>query len=144
MNNYIWILQLVGIIITVMITVGGTSWKVSRIIATHETVITKIMSDHQLSDTEEFAKVRVEIDQQGDIIRREFGETGLALRQGIHNLEISLLENKASNLETFARRQSMIDVNKEMVGTVKELVTKVDNLGIEVAKITSVKMKLKP
>lgn len=108
----------------------------TRSLLSHEAKIVKIMSEHQMSDTLEFSRIRAEMDQQGDSIRYEFGETGRALRQGIHNLEVSLAQNQTHNLETFARRQSMYDVNKEMSTSLKELVEKVDNLGIQVAKLS--------
>lgn len=130
-----WAVQLIGIIITILITVAGTSWKVSRIISTHEAKLLKVINEHQISDNSEFSKVRVEIGLTANDIRNEFGETGFALRQGIHNLELSLSETKASNFETFARRESMIAVNKEIAGNLKELVDKVEGLTIQVAKI---------
>lgn len=136
MSDHVWIIQIAGIFVTIIITVIGTTWTVSRILSRHEIKLTNMLTEHQLSDNAEFARIRHELNLKGDDIRREFGETGLSLRQGVHDLEMAISENKTYNIEVFARRESMIAVSKEIADNLKALVEKVDVMGKEVASMS--------
>ncbi len=137
------VVTIAAALVTILMTVAATSYRVgsklTRVLFDHEAKITKTINDHQLSDNNEFSKVRLEIDLQGDAIRREFGDTGGALRQGLHTLEVALVRNEKTNLETFARRESMIAVNKEIADNLKELVKKVDVLSNDVASMGGIR-----
>ena len=123
----IW-MQLAGFLLTAVITIIGTTWKVSRALSRQENTFIGIMSAHQLSDNVEFNRIRAEIDQSGDMIRRENEEVGTALREKLHDIELSMLADRNTNLNTFARRESFYEVTKEMSVDIKTLIGKVHEL----------------
>jgi methyl-accepting chemotaxis protein len=137
MANYTWIAQLVGILASIIITVATTSWRVARIISKHEYTMSTIFAEHQLLDTKEFGNIRYDIVQTADRVRDEFGETVAAVRQDINTLALTLEENKTSNLQIFARRESLLEINKDMLTNIKELGNKIDHLTVQVVKIIS-------
>lgn len=126
MNNYWIFIQIAVLIITGLITASGTiavtTWKVSRFLSAFETNITKLINDHQLSDNIEFNKIRKEIDESGDTLRHEFGETATSLRTHLHNIQLDISDNKVENLETFIKRTSFYEVVKEMNEDIKQLI----------------------
>ena len=138
MANYWIIIQIAVLIITGLLTASGTiavtTWKVSRFLSSFETDITKLINDHQLSDTTEFGRIRKEIDETGDTIRHEFGETSAALRTHLHRVELAISENKVDNLETFIKRSSFYETIKEINEDVKNLIKDVAALNKNVHK----------
>ena len=138
MSNYWIIIQIAVLIITGLLTASGTiavtTWKVSRFLSSFETDITKLINDHQLSDNIEFGKIRKEIDETGDTVRHEFGETSAALRTHLHKVELTISESKVNNLETFIKRTSFYETIKEINEDVKDLIKDVAALNRNIKK----------
>lgn len=73
---------------TVFGTAVTTTWRVSRMLAIRDAHFLKIMAAHELADVSRFADVRQKIDERSETLRHEFGETGNALRQKMHEMEM--------------------------------------------------------
>lgn len=124
----------------------GTTWRVAAAVGKHDqaiskqianlgTVVTGLMNAHEQLDLQRFAAVNANIDQTSDTLRHEFGETGLALREQLHLMEVAGLKQDATNIEKFLQRNSFYKMTDEMSANIKGLVKKVDDMAIELAAI---------
>lgn len=120
-------------IMTMLGTVVGTVWRVSKYLQHHETMMIKLMNDHQILDNREFAAIRMELDQSGDTIRHDFGEVGTAIRQKLHEMELEASETQKANLEVFARRESVYSITSEISRDVKILMGKLHDVDVKVS-----------
>lgn len=122
----------------------GTTWRVGVAVGKHDGIITQqiselrstvvdMMNKHEQLDLERFAKVDSKLDENADTIRREFGETGHALREELHTMKLAASETNTKNLDTFLRRASFYEVMKEMGDDLKGLVAKVDIMALDLA-----------
>ena len=73
---------------TVIANTVTTTWRLARMLDRRDAVLLKIMADHELADVQRFADVRANIYESGNDIRREFGETGHAIREKIRDVEL--------------------------------------------------------
>lgn len=73
---------------TVLVNTVATTWRIGRMLDKRDAAFLKIMADHELADVQRFAEVRAKIYESGNTIRREFGETGNALREKIREVEL--------------------------------------------------------
>ena len=112
------VLALATFLFTVFGTAITTTWRVGRILDDRDRTIIKLMTDHELADAKRFADANDTIGETSEILRREFGETGNALRQKMHEME-------TWNRDTFLRRQSFYDATKEMGADIKRLLDQV-------------------
>lgn len=117
MTDAIW-LALATFLFTVLGTAVTTTWRVGRILDDRDRVIIKMMNDHELADARRFSEANENIGEMGEVLRREFGETGTALRQKMHDME-------TWNRDTFLRRQSFYEGTKEMASDIKRLLDQV-------------------
>lgn len=135
MDKFLILLQIATGIITAIGTVAITTWKVSRFLSNYESKIASLINDHKADDAREFNKIRAEMDQQGDILRHEVGETASSLRTHMHNIELTLGVTKSENLDTFLKRSSFYAVVTELTSDIKELTKQVSSLqGLVLAK----------
>ena len=105
---------------TVFGTAITTTWRVSRMIEERDSKLIAMMSNHELSDTERFAAVRQEVASRSDELRHEFGETGAAIREKMHEMEMWGRDN---NLQ----KGSFKIVTDEIKESIKTISTKLDN-----------------
>lgn len=75
-------------VFTVFGTAITTTWRVSRMLAVRDAHFLKMMAAHELADVNRFADVRQKIHEGSETLRHEFGETGNALRQKMHDMEM--------------------------------------------------------
>lgn len=113
------VLALATFLFTVFGTAVTTTWRVSRMLENRDRVFIKMMSDHELADVNRFAAVGTEIIETSDTLRREFGETGIALRQKMHEMEMWGRDNNLQK-SSFYKAISTVDTS------IKDLSEKID------------------
>lgn len=113
-------LQLAMVVCTVIGTVIGTTWRVSRIVGKYDTTLIELMSQHELADTRRFADTRAYIIEMGDTVRREVGEEGHAIRQKIYEIEMWGRDN-------YVPIENFNDSTKRLETDLRELTSKVEN-----------------
>ncbi len=114
-------LAIATFLFTVFGTAVTTTWRVGRMLDSRDKTFLKLMTDHELADVHRFSEVSAQISHTGETLRREFGETGTALRTKMHEME-------TWNRDTFLRRQSFYEATKEMASDIKSLVSKVTRM----------------
>lgn len=97
-----------GVIWALAWNARGIKSHVDMTMAAHDATMVRMMNEHQVSDTHEFA-----------LLRREFGETGAALRQKINEVELW-------NRDNFVRRDTFSAVTASWHGEVRTRFEKID------------------
>ncbi len=110
-------LQVGMFLLTIFGTAILTTWRVGRALDARDSVSISLINAHEQKDAERFASVHGDI----ETVRHDFGETGAALRQRMHEMEMWGRDNNLSK-RTFEIVTGEI---KESIKTVSE---KVDNV----------------
>lgn len=98
-------------IATLFVTIIMAAVKTTAAVAKHEKTILSVMANHEIKDMERFAEVEVKLAEVADRARRDFGETALALRQKMTDMELWGRDN-------YVRKDSVwkqIEELKEMI-----------------------------
>ena len=74
--------------ITAIATTARVTWKVGAMLDERDNKIAQLISQHELKDVERFAAAQDNLRAMGETVRHEFGETGAALRQRMHEMEM--------------------------------------------------------
>ena len=106
MEPFQW--AMIGVaVLGALLTAGGmivaVTWKISGLEKTFE----KAIAEERKSIGSEHAAIRKEFAEELDVVRRETGETGTALRTKIHEFETWSRDN-------FARRGSLGEIRMDM------------------------------
>lgn len=113
---------------TVIGTAITTTWRVGRTLDARDGALVKLMADHELSDVQRFAAVRTEISENCETIRHDFGETGIALRQKMHEMEMWGRDNHL-------QKRTFEIVTSEIKDSLKSITDKVDAQMIRDARV---------
>lgn len=108
------IIMLVGLMLTAFGTVIGTTWRVRRELDTRDRIMVKMMTDHELADAARFSMVNERIAQTSTSLTAQFGDTGRALREHMHGIEMNLEKTNTANLQSFVRRDSFFHFVEEL------------------------------
>lgn len=98
------VILFIGIGINLLVTAIVGTWKLSRV---------------ELAIRQSIASSRAEIDERIEAIRREFGETGHALREKIAQVELY-------TRDTFVRRDSFYKVSDDLAAKLTAMDDKID------------------
>ena len=107
--------------VTAVATTARVTWKVGSMLDERDNQIAKLISEHELQDVERFAKAQDNLRELGETVRHEFGETGLALRQKMHDMEMWGRDNNLS-------KRTFDTVMIEVKDGVKDIAKKVDSV----------------
>ena len=77
------------------------------------------VSDHEIADVERFSDVRSAIDDSGDGLRREFGETGMAIREKLREMELWGRDN-------YLQKTSFYKATEKISDDIQRLADKID------------------
>lgn len=112
-------LALATFVFTVLGTVVGTTWRVGRLLDQRDSGLIKMIADHELADVERFAAIRSDVSDAGERIRREFGETGYALRQKMTDIELWGRDN-------YLQKVPFYKVTEKLSEDIQRLADKID------------------
>lgn len=73
---------------TVLGTAMTTTWRIGRMLDVRDKNFLHLMNEHEIADVNRFADVRQRMIEGNETLRHEFGETGNALRQHMHEMEM--------------------------------------------------------
>lgn len=100
--------------LTVLTTVAGTSWRMRGALDKRDAALLKMMSDHELADARRFSEVHARVADSAHMLVTSFGDTGRALREQVHLVELANEREKTNNLREFIRRDSFFAVVKSI------------------------------
>lgn len=103
-----------ALLFTILVTVAGTSWSVSTILEKRDAALVDMLNKHELSDLARFAEVRAQNTEMSEKLTSYIGETGHALREQLHKIELSQQRSVAENLTLFIRRESFYPIIKSL------------------------------
>lgn len=122
-----WV-QIASFGLTAMLTVGGTTWSIRAMLDNRDAALMKMMTDHEAADNKRFAECHKSIADSAATITNYLGETGRAIREHMHQIELGVQMNKTENLETFVRRDSYYQVMKGLDARFDKIEVKIDGL----------------
>lgn len=100
----------VALVFSALATIVGTTWRVRAMLDTRDAAIVKMMTDHELADARRFGEVNNQILETSRAFQGYLGETGRALREHMHSIQLGMEQTKASNLDLFVRRDSYFHI----------------------------------
>ncbi len=106
----VWVavaLGLLGFIVNIGVLTATGTWKLRGLQADLTTAFTAAMATH-----------RAAVDEEIEMMRREFGETGLALRQKITDVELYVRDH-------FVSKGTFTQVASDLDGDIKEMRTEI-------------------
>ncbi len=121
-----WLIAALGLLFSVFCTAVATTWQVSKMMDRRDMLLTKMMTDHEAADTLRFANVFEAIRASASVLAQQFGDTGRALREALHKIELDMQKTRTSNLEDFVRRDSFFNVVNGQNGRFEKIDEKFD------------------
>lgn len=130
----LWV-TLASMAATAAVTSAVCAWTLSRQFATRDANIVKLITDHEKKDAEQFSAVDHAIGGAVTELVQQFGDTGKALREHMHLIQLDFQKAEVKNLETFIRRdsfyQSVNGMNSRLDRMEDANNIKLENLGLK-------------
>lgn len=101
-----------GFALTVLTTVVGTTWRLRGAMDKRDAAFIEMLSNHEANDVRRFNEVNGKIADSTHMLATSFGDTGRAIREHMHMMELAAEREKTANLDKFIRRESFFEVIK--------------------------------
>lgn len=119
-------LTVIGMVFTILTTVIATTWSVHSMMNKRDAVLVRMITDHENADSVRFGAINTQLEKLGGTFTNYLGETGRALREHMHKIELSVAHSRTENLETFVRRDSYLHIMKGLDVRFDKLEAKID------------------